>query len=43
MKILDIGSGCRKIDGAVCIDSNNNIETDVVHDLNEFPYPFIAD
>jgi ubiquinone/menaquinone biosynthesis C-methylase UbiE len=43
MKMLDIGCGEKKVDGAVGVDFNNNIDTDVVHDLNEFPYPFNAD
>lgn len=38
-KILDIGCGKSKVPGAVGIDFNGNLDADVVHDLNEFPYP----
>ncbi|GMR19299.1 MAG: hypothetical protein BMS9Abin34_432 [Patescibacteria group bacterium] len=40
MKILDLGCGKRKMSGAVGIDSNPRSDADVIHDLNEFPYPF---
>lgn len=39
-KILDIGCGKKKVPGAIGIDFNGNLEADVVHDLNVFPYPF---
>lgn len=40
IKILDLGCGNKKMDGAVGIDVNKNTAADVIHDLNNFPYPF---
>lgn len=40
MKILDLGCGKRKTEGAVGIDISPDTDADVVHDLNSFPYPF---
>lgn len=40
-KILDIGCGKKKVPGAVGIDFNGDLNVDVVHDLNVFPYPFM--
>lgn len=39
-KILDVGCGNRKHDGAIGIDINSNTCADVIHDLNIIPYPF---
>lgn len=39
-KILDIGCGNRKRAGAIGIDINPRSDADVVHDLDQFPYPF---
>jgi ubiquinone/menaquinone biosynthesis C-methylase UbiE len=39
-KILDLGCGKKKRAGAIGVDFNSRINVDVVHDLNEFPYPF---
>ena len=39
-KILDIGCGTSKVDGALGIDFNSNTDADIFHDLNVFPYPF---
>ncbi len=39
-RILHIGSGRRKIQGAVTLDINPRLRPDVVWDLNRFPYPF---
>ena len=38
--VLDLGCGNRKRPGAVGIDVNPRSAADVVHDLNDFPYPF---
>jgi SAM-dependent methyltransferase len=38
--ILDLGCGSRKREGAVGIDVSESSSADVIHDLNEFPYPF---
>ena len=38
-KVLDLGCGNRKREGAVGIDFNSRTEADVIHDLNVFPYP----
>ena len=40
IKILDIGCGKRKVAGAIGIDFNGNLSADVIHNLNQFPYPF---
>ena len=39
-KILDIGCGKSKVAGAIGVDFNGSLDADVVHNLNEFPYPF---
>ena len=38
--VLDFGCGLRKRPGAVGIDVNPRSSADVIHDLNQFPYPF---
>ncbi len=40
MKRLDLGCGTRKREGAIGVDSNPRSKADVIHNLNEFPYPF---
>lgn len=40
MKTLDLGCGFRKQSGAVGIDINPASAADIIHDLNQFPYPF---
>lgn len=41
MKILDIGCGNRKTQGAVGVDIDRNSQADVIYDLNRFPWkPF---
>jgi SAM-dependent methyltransferase len=40
VKILDIGCGNNKMNGAIGIDRVSLPDVDVVHDLNSFPYPF---
>jgi SAM-dependent methyltransferase len=39
-KVLDIGCGNKKYSGSIGIDFNPQLDADVVHDLNVFPYPF---
>ena len=39
-KILDLGSGVKKNDNAIRVDINPKVNPDIVHDLNNFPYPF---
>lgn len=39
-EILDIGCGVRKRCGAIGMDINPRVSPDVLHDLNEIPYPF---
>jgi SAM-dependent methyltransferase len=39
-KILDMGCGNQKKDGAITIDINPVTKPDIIHDLNKFPYPF---
>lgn len=40
MHILDIGCGKNKVNGAVGIDMHKTPATDVICDLDKFPYPF---
>lgn len=39
LKILDLGCGNKKREGAIGIDFNSRTAADVIHDLNVFPYP----
>lgn len=39
-KILDVGCGKNKRNGAIGIDFNKYTDADIIHDLNQFPYPF---
>lgn len=39
-KILDVGCGTNKYEGAIGLDYNPNTAADVIHDLGEVPYPF---
>jgi len=39
-KILDVGCGKRKRSNAIGIDINPRSDADLLHDLNQFPYPF---
>lgn len=43
MKILDVGCGANKTEGAVGLDNNPRTAADVIHDLAEIPYPFPDD
>jgi SAM-dependent methyltransferase len=38
--VLDFGCGLRKRAGAIGIDVNPRSSADIIHDLNQFPYPF---
>jgi len=40
---LDLGCGKKKRPGALGVDSSNRHDPDVIHDLNDFPYPFEND
>lgn len=40
MKTLDVGCGLNKEPGAVGIDKIAAVNPDVLHDLEQFPYPF---
>ena len=40
LKILDLGCGNKKREGAIGVDFNDRTAADVVHNLNSFPYPF---
>jgi len=42
MKILDLGCGDNKVEGAVGLDNITLSEVDIVHDLLHFPYPIKA-
>jgi SAM-dependent methyltransferase len=39
-KILHLGCGRNKKNGAIGIDIDPHSDADIVHDLNTFPYPF---
>ncbi|HVG22153.1 MAG TPA: methyltransferase domain-containing protein [Blastocatellia bacterium] len=39
-RILDIGCGANKVPGAVGMDINPRTAADVIHDLDDVPYPF---
>ncbi len=43
MSTLDLACGPRKSPGSIGIDSNPRARPDVLHDLDEFPYPFHDD
>jgi len=38
-RVLDLGCGNSKRSGAVGVDFNDRTDADIVHDLNQFPYP----
>ncbi|MGI8813167.1 MAG: class I SAM-dependent methyltransferase [Pyrinomonadaceae bacterium] len=40
IKILDVGCGANKFEGAIGLDNNPKTAADVIHDLGELPYPF---
>ena len=40
MKILHLGCGIKKVEGAVGVDIHPDTKADIIHDLNKFPYPF---
>lgn len=40
MKILHLGCGMKKHEGAIGVDIHPATHADVIHDLNTFPYPF---
>jgi predicted SAM-dependent methyltransferase len=41
--VLDVGCGSSKVPGAVGIDHFKNPSVDIVHDLNNIPWPFDAE
>ena len=41
--LLDLGCGKSKRSGAIGVDIIESEVVDVVHDLNEYPYPFADD
>jgi len=43
MNILDVGCGTAKINGAIGIDRAKLPGVDIVHDLNDLPWPFEND
>lgn len=42
-KILDVGCGANKFEGAIGLDNNPRTAADVIHDLGNIPYPFPDD
>ncbi len=40
LRVLDIGCGEHKISGAIGMDVNPRTAADVIHDLDDIPYPF---
>jgi SAM-dependent methyltransferase len=41
--VLDIGCGANKVAGAIGMDVNPRSAADVIHDLDDLPYPFADD
>lgn len=41
--VLDVGCGSAKAPGAVGLDISAETDADIVHDLDEFPYPLESD
>jgi predicted SAM-dependent methyltransferase len=39
-RILNIGCGTNKVAGAIGLDVNPRPAADVIHDLDDLPYPF---
>lgn len=42
-RVLDIGCGTNKTPGAIGMDINPRTAADVIHDLDDLPYPFADD
>ena len=42
-RVLDIGCGANKVAGAIGMDVNPRTAADVIHDLDDLPYPFADD
>jgi len=42
-RVLDIGCGTNKVPGAIGMDFNPRSVADVIHDLDDLPYPFADD
>jgi SAM-dependent methyltransferase len=42
-RVLDIGCGTNKVAGAIGMDVNPRTTADVIHDLDDLPYPFADD
>jgi predicted SAM-dependent methyltransferase len=42
-RVLDIGCGVNKVAGAIGMDVNPRTAADVIHDLDDLPYPFADD
>ncbi len=40
MRVLDLGCGRAKTPGAIGVDVSRNSDADVLHDVEQFPYPF---
>lgn len=38
--VVDLGAGINKYPGAISVDSNPITNPDILHNLDEFPYPF---
>jgi SAM-dependent methyltransferase len=43
LRVLDIGCGANKVAGAIGMDVNPRTAADVIHDLDDLPYPFADD
>ncbi len=43
LKILDLGCGKKKRKGAIGVDFSDKHRADIIHNLNNFPYPFDDD
>ena len=40
--MLDLGCGKKKRNGTIGVDHSDRHDADIIHDLNEYPYPFEA-
>ncbi|MSR77796.1 MAG: class I SAM-dependent methyltransferase [Candidatus Omnitrophica bacterium] len=38
-QVLDVGCSRNKVSGAIGIDIDPNSQADIIHDLNQYPYP----
>ena len=42
-QVLDVGCSRNKVKGAIGIDIDPSSQADIIHDLNQYPYPIESD